>query len=145
MIDPTEATRAVPCSHNYNFYDCCRCPASVLTVYKEPTDYCRCDATLQIDRESLWGLTRSCDTRTDANLRDNYLSMSGSDPSHREVGRQTVSCTTCTIMPTTRHPHTRAALISSAGQHPAWISAAHWSQTHSGPFKRLNGVVASRL
>ena len=55
--------------------------------------YCRCDATMQIDRER--GLTSSCDTRTDANLRDNYLSMSGSDPSHREVGRQTVSCITC--------------------------------------------------
>ena len=87
---PTEATRAVPYSRNCNYCDCCRCPASVLTVYKPPTDYCRCDATLQIDRE--WGLTSSCDTRTDANLRDNYLSVSGSDPSHREVELQTVSC-----------------------------------------------------
>ena len=84
-LDPTEATRAVPYSRNYNYCDCCRCPASVLTVYKPPTDCCRCDTTLQIDRE--WGLTSSHDTRTDANLRDNYLSMSGSDPSHREVGR----------------------------------------------------------
>ena len=46
--------------------------------------------------------------------------------------------------PATRHTHTRAALISSAEQHPAQISAAHWSQTHSGPFQRLGGVVASR-
>ena len=92
-LDPTEATRAVPCSHNYHYCDCCRCPVSVLTVYKPPTDHCRCDATLQIDRE--WGLTSSCDTCTDANLRDNYLTMSGSDPNHRDVGRQTVSCTTC--------------------------------------------------
>ena len=68
----------MPCSRNYHYCDCCRCPASVLTVYKPPTDYCRCDATLQIDRE--WGLTSSCDTRTDANLRENYLSMPGSTP-----------------------------------------------------------------
>ena len=27
---------------------------------------------------------------------------------------------------------------------PAQITAAHWSQTHSGPFQRLGGVVASR-
>ena len=89
----------MPYNRNYNYCDCCRCPASVLTVYKPPTDYCRCDATLQIDRE--WGLASSCDTRTDANLRDNYLSMSGSDPNHREVGRQTVSCITC---PPPAHP-----------------------------------------
>ena len=100
----------------------------------------RCDATLQIDRKG--GLTSSCDTRTDANLRDNYLSMSGSDPSHREVGRQTVSCITCP--PPSRHPHTRAALISSAGHYPARLSAAQWSQTHSGSFQTLGGVVASR-
>ena len=101
----------MPCSRNYHYCDCCRCPASVLTVYKPPTDYCRCDATLQIDRE--WGLTSSCDTRTDANLRDNYLSMSGSDPSHREVGRQTVSCITCPP-PATRTPaHPRSVDIVS--------------------------------
>ena len=103
-LDPTEATRAVPYSRNYNYCDCCSCPASVLTVYKPPTDYCRCDATLQIDRE--WGLTSSCDTRTDANLRENYLSMPGSDPSHREVGRQAVSCITCPP-PATRTPAQR--------------------------------------
>ena len=110
------------CSRNYHYCDCCRCPVSVLTVYKPPADYCRCDATLQIVRE--WGLTSSCDTRTDANLRDNYLTMSGSDPNHREVGRQTVSCTTCPP-PTTRHPHTHTytALISSAGHYPARLSA----------------------
>ena len=79
-----------------------------------------CDATLQIDRE--WGLTSSCDTRTDAKLRDNYLSMSGSDPNHREVGRQTVSCITCPP-PATRHPHNRAALMSSARHYPARLSA----------------------
>ena len=100
----TEATRAVPDSRSYNYCDCCRCPASILTVYKPPTDYCRCDATLQIDQE--WGLTSSCDTRTDASLRDSYLSMSGSDPCHREVERQTVSCITCPP-PTTRTPAQR--------------------------------------
>ena len=43
---------------------------------------------------------------------------------------------------TTRSPP--ATSISSVGQHPARASAAHWSQTHSGPFQRLGGVVASR-
>ena len=45
-------------------------------------------------------------------------------------------------MPTTRHPHTRAALISSAGHYPARLSATQWSQTHSGSSQRLSGVVA---
>ena len=46
--------------------------------------------------------------------------------------------------PATRHTHTRAALISSAGQYPAQISGLQWSQTHSGSFQGLGGAVASR-
>ena len=41
------------------------------------------------------------------------------------------------------HPHPRSVDFVR-GQYPAQISAAHWSQTHSGPFQRLGGVVASR-
>ena len=40
-------------------------------------------------------------------------------------------------MSTTCHPHTRAALISSAGHCPARLSAVQWSQTHSGSFQTL--------
>ena len=42
---------------------------------------------------------------------------------------------------TTRTPPTRAALISSTGQHPAWISAS--CAAYFGPFQRLGGIVAS--
>ena len=42
------------------------------------------------------------------------------------------------------HPHTRAALMSSARHYPARLSAAQWSQTHSGSFQTLGGVVALR-
>ena len=86
----------------------------------------------------------SYDTRTTDRLYRHSLTLSGSDPSHREVGRQTVSDIT---NPPPATPTARAALISSAGlpgQDPAQISAAHWSQTHSRPFQRLGGVVASR-
>ena len=86
----------------------------------------------------------SCCARTQATGKRcvYYLNLSGFDPSHREVGRQTVRGTISS--PPAHHLATRAAFISSAGQHPARVSAAHWSQTHSGPFQRLGGVVASR-
>ena len=88
-----------------------------------------------------WAARTSCCTRTTGKRCVYYLNLSGFDPSHREVGRQTVRGT---ISSPPAHPPARAALISSAGQHPARISAAYWLQTHSGPFQRLGGVMASR-
>ena len=46
--------------------------------------------------------------------------------------------------PPAHPPPTRAALISSARQYPAHVSAAHWWQAHSGSFQSLCEVVASR-
>ena len=99
---------------------------------------CLSAAALLICRS--WGAKASCCTRTAGKRCVHYLNLSGFDPSHREVGRQTVRGT----ISSPRHPPARAALISSAGQDPARVSAPHWSQAHSGSFQRLCGVVASR-
>ena len=103
---------------------------------------CQHGATLQIDRSG-W-LIDSYDTRTTDKLYRNSLTLSGSGPSHREVGRQTVS--DITTPPPATYTHTRYPrnVDFVRGQYPAQISAAHWSQTHSGPFQQLGGVVASR-
>ena len=98
-----------------------------MTLHKSLADCRQHGATLQID-QSVW-LVNSYDTRTTVKLYQHSLTLSGSDPNHREVavgrhGSLTPSQASQTE-PTTRHTHTRAALISSLGQYPAQISAVH--------------------
>ena len=86
------------------------------------------DYRVQTDRG--WELTSSYDhdMRLDANLRNNYLSMPGSDPSHREVGRQAVSCATC---PPHFHPRSvgvvsGSTLAAGTGQPSALVADPLW-------------------
>ena len=62
-----------------------------MTVYKSESlaDCCEHGATLQIDRSG-W-LINSYDTHTIEKLYQHSLTLSWSDPNHREVERQTVS------------------------------------------------------
>ena len=133
----------MPCSHNYHSYECCYSLTLTLAPYQPPAACCRFVAALLICRS--WGAKTFCCTRTAGKQRVYYLNLSRSDPSHREVGpgRQAARGTISRIPSPPAHPHTRAALISSAGQYSARVSAAHWSQTHSGSFQTLGGVVAS--
>ena len=103
-------------SHSRNCHSCdyCRRPDPALTVYKSLIDCCQHGATLQLDRSG-W-LIDSYDTRTTDKLYYHYLTLSGSDPNHREVGRQTTSGITN---------------LAPATPTPAQISAAYWSHTHS--------------
>ena len=71
-------------------------------------------ATLQIDRSG-W-LIDSYDTRTTDKLYYYYLTLSGSDPSHREVGRQTVSGTDHKPATDPPHPHPRSVEFVSGAR-----------------------------
>ena len=62
------------------------CSSHKLSISHRPSIH---GATLQIDRSG-W-LTNSYDTHTTDKLYQHSLTLSGSDPSHREVGRQTAS------------------------------------------------------
>ena len=80
----------------------------VLSVYKSLADCFQHDATLQIDRSG-WLIsptTRATRALLSADkLYQHSLTLSGYDPSHREVGRQTVSATGATNTPCTRRTH----------------------------------------
>ena len=129
----------MPCSRGHHPCGCPHCPTPTLATHQPPAACCRFVAVLPICRP--WGARAPCCTHTAGKRCAHYLNLSGFDPSHREVGRQTARGT---ISSPPAHPPARAALVSPAGQHPARASAARWLQTHSGPPQRLGGAMAPR-